>query len=368
MQKKDFPGLVAEQKHKRFYPNGKIASHLLGYLGHISEVEHHKIRNEIRSLESFIDMKKLDLDVEYPEGFSSFQDVENRLSKLKQKAYTTRDHVGKYGIEKTYDEILRGYAGMDYFESDIFGNVQMNLSQSKKAIKGKDIRLSIIQQLQEFAEEELIKLESEAPNQFYLDEITHTKKPLQVPFMKGSSIVVINPKNGQVYAFASYPRFDPNDFVQNNSEQIHKWLETLTYKQNLFIKKAKLEKEELIQKKVVETQKNLNIHSFLKLILPEDHPIFHAFSTFNTLQKIVHLQTTLDLLCLEHNLEKKGLLKRKDLLPSSLQNLHLSDYDALLFCDLVALFCNHKAFSHSMLAFLHRKNIRRACTRWQRIP
>jgi cell division protein FtsI/penicillin-binding protein 2 len=167
----------------------------------------------------------------------------------------------------------------------------------------------------------------------------------------------MDPKTSEIYAFASYPRFDPNDFVEHNTSQIYKWLESSKYKQDLFLRKARLEKECLIQDKMIEVQKVLNLNTFLHFLLPHDHPLFAAFAYFNTLQKIVHLQTTLDLLCKEYQLEKKTLLMQKDLLPRSLQQFCLSDYDTILFCDLLALLCHHEAIDHPMLAFLQERTL-----------
>ncbi|NGX30849.1 MAG: Penicillin-binding protein 2 [Chlamydiae bacterium] len=358
---KDFPGLVAERTHKRFYPHGKTACHLLGYLGSIDQNEYHKIASEIRSLEQFLYQRKLDLDIALPKDFASFQEVEHRLNYLKQKAYTTRDQSGKAGIEKSYDEDLRGFAGVNHFETDVFGNVVLNLSQSKKAIKGKDVRLSIMLELQEFAEKELIKLENMEPNQRYFDKETNSYKNLQIPQMKGSSLLVMDPKTSHIYAFASYPRFDPNDFVEKDTAQIHKWLETKRYKQHIFERKIPFEKECFFQNQIVEIPTKMDLKHYLLALLPPNHRLFSVFNTFNTLQKVIHLQTSLDLLCIEHNLSKKALLTREDLLPKTLKAFHLSAYDRMLFCDLLQLFCKHTRFDQEVLSFMQDRTLDEHC-------
>lgn len=95
---------------KRYYPNGKLASHALGYVKLISASEYEENKDD---------------------------------------GYQSDDLIGKQGIEKQYDKILHGQAGQEYVEVDVKGNVKKVLDETR-AISGSSIYLSIDKNLQEY--------------------------------------------------------------------------------------------------------------------------------------------------------------------------------------------------------------------------
>ena len=147
------PGVSIQQEPIRYYPNGPLAAHLLGYISQIDEKE-------------------------------LLQRPERKLGDL----------VGKYGIEKLFDNILRGSDGKTIVEIDRFGK-PINPDYEHAVIHvepkpGRNIYLTIDLELQKVAEEALKKMGT------------------------GSSVIVVNPNNGEVLALASYPDFDPNIFTK----------------------------------------------------------------------------------------------------------------------------------------------------------
>ena len=113
--KLDIPGVVIEAVSRREYRHGNMASHLLGYVGEITQAQ----------LDNFED------DSVYP-GIT----------------------VGQDGIEKTHDPILRGTAGYKQVEVDAYGH-EMNVFGVREPVRGNDIYLAIDVNLQRIAEDAL---------------------------------------------------------------------------------------------------------------------------------------------------------------------------------------------------------------------
>ncbi len=100
----------------RFYPNGTVASHVLGYTQLITQQE---------------------------------------FKTLRKKGYKISDRIGRTGVEAAFEQILRGKWGGEMLEVDAVGNVQRSLGfKSPKA--GKDLFLTIDLELQLAAEQSLI--------------------------------------------------------------------------------------------------------------------------------------------------------------------------------------------------------------------
>ena len=139
------PGVILSPEEKRFYPNGSLAAHVLGYMGEVSSKE------------------------------------------LEQGRFWGGDMIGKTGIERQYDDILRGVGGWEQWEVDA-RRKKVRLVNQSKPIPGKDIRLTID-----------IRLQREAENL-----LRH----------KVGAIVAMDPSNGEILAMASSPAYDPNLFAK----------------------------------------------------------------------------------------------------------------------------------------------------------
>jgi len=158
-RKLDLPGVIIETAPKRHYVCGMNASHMFGYLGLISSAE---------------------------------------LSKLKSYGYVIHDLIGRSGIEKTYNNYLKGLHGGMQIEVDNRG-YQVGILGIKEPVKGKDLYLTIDMELQDYIEEVFADARGGA--------------------------CVIDPRDGQVLALVSSPSFDPNSFVSGkNSSEIKRLL------------------------------------------------------------------------------------------------------------------------------------------------
>lgn len=146
-----YPGVYLVEETKRNYPYGSMASHLLGYLGSMTERE----------------WKNRDL----------------------QLGYRFNAKVGKNGIEKKFEKKLKGRDGGVYLEVDYRGRVK-NIMEDKKWAAGSDVYLTLDFAVQQAAEEGL------------RDSLTG----------RGAA-VALDPRTGAVLALASAPAYNPNLFV-----------------------------------------------------------------------------------------------------------------------------------------------------------
>ena len=132
----------------RQYIYGPLLSHVLGYTGEVNE-------EEIRSL-------------------------------TKQNNYKSGDIIGKMGIEKTYDSLLRGRNGKVLTEVDALGSTVRQLGKVEPK-SGENLSLTLDLDLQKIGESDFKG--------------------------KKGAIVITEPKTGAVLGLYSSPSYDPNNFI-----------------------------------------------------------------------------------------------------------------------------------------------------------
>ncbi len=167
-----FPGVDVVSASVREYPQGKMAAHVLGWVGQISADE---IKNK------------------------------------KFKNYGPNDVVGKTGLEQVYEHFLQGTKGQAKFLVNSNQEIVGSLG-SVAPVPGNDLVLSLDTNVQRIAEQAL------------QDGIDRTRKIFdtsQSPaaYLKATSgaVIVMDPTTGGIKALASWPTFDPSWFVQGLS-------------------------------------------------------------------------------------------------------------------------------------------------------
>ena len=179
---KQLPGIQVAVNYIREYPYGSLASHVLGYLGQISEKE----------MKSF----------------------------TKEDGYRKDSRIGKSGIERAFEKELHGQDSVSRVQIDAGGRVTKLLSKSK-AKKGKTIRLTLDWSLQKTAEAALQQaLEQAAAGGVFHSEYGDHSMTYAKNAASGAA-VALDVKTGQILAMASAPDFDPNDFAVSISRE--KW-------------------------------------------------------------------------------------------------------------------------------------------------
>jgi penicillin-binding protein 2 len=142
-----FPEMEVVHSQNRLYPQDQFAAHLVGYTGEISEKE--------------LDMPEF---AKYEQG----------------------DIIGKAGIERQYNDTLRGIDGQRRVVVDNLGHVRQE-TEMKEAKPGKNLQLTIDLDLQVVAELAMAD--------------------------KMGAVVALDPRNGEVLAMVSRPAYDPNKFA-----------------------------------------------------------------------------------------------------------------------------------------------------------
>lgn len=154
-----FNGFSVEKRSKRHYAAG-IAAHILGDVGEVNEKE-----------------------------------IED------DKYYQSGDYIGKLGVERSYEQHLRGEKGMRIMLRDVHGRTKghyQNGLYDKEPVPGRNVTLSIDMELQALAER---LLEG-----------------------KLGAIVAIEPSTGEILCMASSPTYDPHIMVGRDRGKSHRML------------------------------------------------------------------------------------------------------------------------------------------------
>jgi penicillin-binding protein 2 len=162
----NLPGVDLEVQPVRDYPRGAQASHLIGYVGAITQEEYER---------------------------------------LKYAGYSPNDVIGKDGLEFQYDKYLRGMPGGQRVVVDAKGAVVSNVKLGSKAAEPGDTLVTNIDwRLQQIVETALG------------DGIRAWGRGRAL----SGAVVAEDPWTGGVLAIASYPNYNPNDFAANRWKRI----------------------------------------------------------------------------------------------------------------------------------------------------
>ena len=144
----ELPGVTLRARPRRNYSDGPVEAHVLGYLGEINQ---------------------------------------KQLKTLKDEGYVIGDEIGQYGLERRWEELLRGQSGGQQVEVDALGR-RVRVLHEVTDVPGYTVHLTLDRELQETAYEALKG--------------------------KEGTIVALDVNSGAVLALASTPAFDPNVFAR----------------------------------------------------------------------------------------------------------------------------------------------------------
>ncbi|MCE5293681.1 MAG: hypothetical protein LLF94_03580 [Chlamydiales bacterium] len=296
---KDWQGIHVQCVPKRYYPAGRTACDVIGYMGPISKEKYTNIVAEIRTLSDYILRKEQGQEVDLPQSVTSFAEANQRLLKLTEQAYTINDSVGLLGIEASFENDLRGLVGKKSYFSDAKGNSLRKLPGTIAPTVGKRVLLSLSVELQEYAEKLLAQAETDREYAFTHDP---KAKKAKEPLIRGGAIVALDPKTGQVVALASFPRYDPNDFIRSKNtffsedaqDHILRWLENETYIGRIWDQFVPFSCQRYSDKtkEFIDVDEYLTWDRFLEFVLPENSNIFDTLHSSEPIKKVIQLQQT----------------------------------------------------------------------------
>ena len=155
----ELPGIAPQRGFARNYPTGAAVGHLIGYVGAPNAEEYQKVKDPL---------------------------------------YITPGYkIGKDGLEKYFQEMLKGEPGARRVEVTARGKVVRDLS-TQPDVQGKTVHLTIDADLQEYVARRMGR--------------------------ESGAAVVIDCHNGDILAFVSMPSFDPNSFSDGISTSEYAWL------------------------------------------------------------------------------------------------------------------------------------------------
>lgn len=156
VQRYRFPGIEIQARLFRQYPMGSVASHVIGYIGRMSQ-----------------------------------KDIDN-LTEEDEANYRGTNYIGKEGVEKSHERELHGITGYEEMEVSAGGRAIRTLSHSAP-VPGNNLLLTIDIELQKVIEEAFGD--------------------------RRGALVAIEPETGEILAYVSKPTFDPNLFVEGIDQQ-----------------------------------------------------------------------------------------------------------------------------------------------------
>jgi cell division protein FtsI/penicillin-binding protein 2 len=334
---KDWPGLVVERAPKRVYPRGRSCCHIVGYTAPLSRQEFDRAVAQIRVLKEYVGGIERGEERDLPYNISSFFEAKERLMALERRSYGLNDEIGKMGIEAAFEAQLRGLAGKKYFITNALGEVLREAAGSREPVPGKRLVLAISSELQAWCEKLLAQSEVDRYNRLEQDS-ERLSKGAKNPFIRGGAIIAIDPRTAEVLACASYPRFDPNDFVRSSPSLLSSgsrqksqlWLEGETYVQKVWDLEWPLTREEAEDKEIVEKNIWMTWDQFLKMVLPPGTPALQLLSSQLSVRRVLQLQEEVkeDLLVVDLT---RLLVRREELSEALIQSLGPLSIDKLRY-------------------------------------
>ncbi len=171
-------GVEISSETVRTYPNGSLASHILGYMGSISDSEYEKY--------------------------------------VEENGYDADDLIGKDGIEASMESKLHGIDGVETIQVNSSGDYIDTISETAP-VSGKSVYLTIDMDLQKVAEKTLEKMINCVKNGSVFKSDYGNIGTVKASNCESGALVAIDVDTGDVLAMASYPDYDPNIFAEGIS-------------------------------------------------------------------------------------------------------------------------------------------------------
>ena len=162
------------------------------FMSHLSAKDYGRLQEKLYRYPGFFIQKRILRQYNHIAGANILGNIREVNSRdiEKDDYYRPGDYTGDLGIEKSYEQQLRGVKGMEILIRDAYGKIQGRYDdgrQDVKAISGKNLKLDIDIELQKYGE--------------------------QLMQNKIGAIVAIEPSTGEILAMVSSPTYDPTTLI-----------------------------------------------------------------------------------------------------------------------------------------------------------
>ncbi len=164
----DWPGVLVQAVPVREYLYGSLTSHVVGYVGPVPQ--------------------------------------EQANSYLAAGYDVNQDLVGLTGLERSYEQKLRGHSGQKMIEVDVAGREIQTVGEPQRSVPGHSLRLTIDVDLQQAME-------------------TALQRQLRASFRTQGVAIAMNPQTGEILGMVSLPSYDNNSFTGGISSEVLKELQ-----------------------------------------------------------------------------------------------------------------------------------------------
>ena len=173
------------------------------FISSLTKEEYAKIQEKMWKLSGFFVQKNSKRKYNYSTAANLFGYISevNDYEIKNNSYYKSGEMIGRQGLEKTYESILRGEKGVNYFQKDKFNRIIGKFND------GINDTLPIISKK--------LKLTLDIDLQTYGDSLMNNKY---------GSIVAIEPKSGEILALVNSPGYDPNLLVGRERSERYKSL------------------------------------------------------------------------------------------------------------------------------------------------
>ena len=171
-------GVEIASETVRVYPEGRLLSHVLGYMGSISDSQYEEYVTE--------------------------------------KGYNADDLIGKDGLEASLESTLKGTDGVKTIMVNSGGDYIETLSETEP-VAGKNVYLTIDSELQKVAEDALKQAVKTTKTGGIFKSKYGNMKMAEYSKCGSGAVVALDVETGDVLAMASYPDYDPNIFAEGIS-------------------------------------------------------------------------------------------------------------------------------------------------------
>jgi len=191
ISREQFDKRMSDMKDKRLNP-GYSSYTPQRFISQLSVEDYGRLQEKLYRFPGFFIQKRILRQYKTPTAANVLGNIRevNKKDIERDDYYAAGDYTGDLGVEKSYEEYLRGVKGVEILMRDARGRIQGRYedgAQDVEPISGRDLRLSLDIKLQQYAESLMVG--------------------------KRGAVVAIEPQTGEVLCMVSMPSYDPTLLV-----------------------------------------------------------------------------------------------------------------------------------------------------------